>query len=67
MMKLKKKVRKREKNQANPNESLKPSLISQNYNLRNSKSKLNQEAQFPTNLMLKDKTEKNINLKILTK
>jgi hypothetical protein len=67
-MKLKKKkVREMEKNKANPNESLKSSLISQNYNLRNPKSKLNQEAQFPTNLMLKNKTEKNINLKILTK
>jgi hypothetical protein len=44
----------RRKKQANLSESLKPELISKIHNLWNSRPELDQEAQFPTNLMLND-------------
>jgi len=44
--------------QANPKESPKLGLIFQIHNPWNPRSRLNQEVQFPTNLLLNDKIEK---------
>jgi hypothetical protein len=48
------------KKKANLNESFKVGLISQNHNSWNLRPGFNQEAQFITNLMLKDEIEKKI-------
>jgi hypothetical protein len=50
--------KKGENNQANLEKSLKPRLISQTRNLWISIPRLNQKAQMPTNIMLKDEIEK---------
>jgi hypothetical protein len=58
-MKLKKyEFKKRRKNQANLEKYLKPELTSQTRNLWISLPRLNQKAQLPTNIMLKDTIEK---------
>jgi hypothetical protein len=44
----------RRKKRANLSESLKPELISKIHNPWNSRPELDQEDQFPTNLMLND-------------
>ena len=51
------------KKQANSGKSSKSGLISQTCNLLNSRPGLNQESQFPTNLILNDEIKKYINLK----
>jgi len=71
-MKLQKKKKnitfeKEKKKQANLNESLKPGLISQTHNPLYPRPKLSQESQISTNLILKNKTEKKINLKSFPK
>jgi tRNA(Met) C34 N-acetyltransferase TmcA len=53
---------KKKKKQANLDESLKPGLISQTHNPLNPRPKLSEESKFPTNLILKDKTEKKISI-----
>ena len=53
---------KKKKKQANLDESPKPGLISQTHNPLNPRPKLSQESQLPTNLILKDETEKKISI-----
>jgi len=55
---MKKKKHELKKNHVESNKCLNPKLIFQTHNLLNLKPKLNQESQFPINLILKDETKK---------
>jgi hypothetical protein len=58
---------KKRKKQANSGEPSKPWLISQTFNLLNSRLRLNQESQFPTNLILNDEIKKIYQFKKISK
>jgi len=53
-------LKNKKKNKLNPNESSKPRLVFKIHNLWNSILRLNQEAQYLTNLMLEEEIEKQL-------
>jgi hypothetical protein len=54
--------KKGKKKKANLDESLKTGLISQTHNPLNPRPKLSQESELPTNLILKNETEKTVSI-----
>jgi hypothetical protein len=53
-------LKNKKKNKLNPSESSKPRLVFKIHNLWNSILRLNQEAQYLTNLMLEEEIEKQL-------